>query len=287
MAQSAIAATIGTLPSQIAASVLGDLIPCGNCKLVLLLLLQRAGVGPYTYAWNSTPVQTTSVATGLTAGAYIVNITDSRGCTFSNCYCWKYLTACSFHYGYNRNSCFWVVLQLYAAPVGTTSYLWSNGDTTRCTSVTTSGNYSVTITNYLGCKNSKTVATTMEHISIEHYHRKRNSLPVKLVTKPFGLHSDIQATREQWCSYIIDYSSYRRSLFGHCKKCFQLCEHIECYAIGSIKNNCCTGKWYMFKCIWRSCNRNCHVAGNSTVYLLRRNGATTSSVKYFQPDHFL
>ena len=39
------------------------------------------GVGPYTYSWNTSPVQTGSTATGLGGGTYIVTITDASGCT--------------------------------------------------------------------------------------------------------------------------------------------------------------------------------------------------------------
>ncbi len=39
-----------------------------------------AGVGPYTYAWNTTPVQTTPIASNLTAGTYTVTVTDQNGC---------------------------------------------------------------------------------------------------------------------------------------------------------------------------------------------------------------
>lgn len=39
------------------------------------------GTAPYTYAWNTTPVQTTATATGLTSGTYEVCVTDVNGCS--------------------------------------------------------------------------------------------------------------------------------------------------------------------------------------------------------------
>ncbi|MGD0711828.1 MAG: hypothetical protein ABR968_11700, partial [Bacteroidales bacterium] len=39
------------------------------------------GVLPYTYHWNSIPVQTTQIATNLPAGVYDVTVTDHSGCT--------------------------------------------------------------------------------------------------------------------------------------------------------------------------------------------------------------
>ena len=39
------------------------------------------GTMPYTYVWNTTPVQTTSTASNLVAGTYTVTVTDSNNCT--------------------------------------------------------------------------------------------------------------------------------------------------------------------------------------------------------------
>lgn len=39
------------------------------------------GNGPYSYSWNTTPPQTTTGATGLSAGSYVVTATDANGCT--------------------------------------------------------------------------------------------------------------------------------------------------------------------------------------------------------------
>lgn len=38
------------------------------------------GIAPYTYSWNSSPVQATQTATGLAAGSYTVTVLDSNGC---------------------------------------------------------------------------------------------------------------------------------------------------------------------------------------------------------------
>lgn len=39
------------------------------------------GVSPYTYAWSTVPVQTTTAAIGLSAGTYSVIVTDVNGCS--------------------------------------------------------------------------------------------------------------------------------------------------------------------------------------------------------------
>jgi len=41
----------------------------------------NGGVGPYTYAWNTTPVQNGITATNLTSGTYLLTVTDANGCT--------------------------------------------------------------------------------------------------------------------------------------------------------------------------------------------------------------
>jgi len=41
------------------------------------------GVSPYTYSWNTSPVQNTATATGLDSGTYMVTVTDSTSCTAS------------------------------------------------------------------------------------------------------------------------------------------------------------------------------------------------------------
>jgi Ricin-type beta-trefoil lectin domain-like/Secretion system C-terminal sorting domain/SprB repeat len=43
--------------------------------------IPTGGTAPYTYSWNTVPVQTTATATGLGAGTYTVTVTDARGCT--------------------------------------------------------------------------------------------------------------------------------------------------------------------------------------------------------------
>ncbi|MBK8566216.1 MAG: VCBS repeat-containing protein [Saprospiraceae bacterium] len=39
------------------------------------------GIPPYSYAWGTTPVQTTDTIVGLLAGTYFVTVTDANGCT--------------------------------------------------------------------------------------------------------------------------------------------------------------------------------------------------------------
>ena len=38
------------------------------------------GIAPYTYSWNTSPIQITQTATGLPSGTYTVTVTDGSGC---------------------------------------------------------------------------------------------------------------------------------------------------------------------------------------------------------------
>ena len=42
--------------------------------------LANGGTAPYTYSWNTVPVQTTNTAMGLSAGNYLVTVIDAHGC---------------------------------------------------------------------------------------------------------------------------------------------------------------------------------------------------------------
>ncbi len=53
---------------------------CGNTSNGYISLAVSGGVKPFTYSWNTTPTQTTAFASGLPAGTYICNVTDSNGC---------------------------------------------------------------------------------------------------------------------------------------------------------------------------------------------------------------
>ena len=74
-----------------------NFIQCGYCTMVATIsssanvkcyggndgsatVTVSDGNGPFAYSWNSDPVQSTSTATGLKAGTYIVKIADARGC---------------------------------------------------------------------------------------------------------------------------------------------------------------------------------------------------------------
>ena len=114
------------------------------------------GTPPYSYSWNTSPLQTTSIAANLGAGFYVATITDNNGCIKSVNATINSLTppvssitgTLSYCPGGSTNLC---------APGGLASYLWSTGATTQCILVSSAGTYSVVVTNSSGCSNSSSV----------------------------------------------------------------------------------------------------------------------------------
>ncbi len=115
------------------------------------------GTMPYLYSWNSIPVQTTSIATGLRAGNYIVIVTDNNGCTGSgtviitepsllqtyissvNPLCDGDLngTATANSFGGNSTIAY--------------TYLWSTGAVSQSITTLGAGSYQVEVTDANGC----------------------------------------------------------------------------------------------------------------------------------------
>lgn len=66
----ALVATAGTITN----------VACNGSATGSATVNVTGGTGSYTYAWNTTPVQTGMTATGLAAGTYIVSVMDGNGC---------------------------------------------------------------------------------------------------------------------------------------------------------------------------------------------------------------
>ena len=115
------------------------------------------GTSPYTYSWNTNPVQNTQTATGLSAGNYSVTVTDANGCTngvavtvagsggFTAAPSQINVTC----FGSNNASAH------VSANGGTTpfTYAWSTNpvQTTSSVSGISAGNYTCVITDAMGC----------------------------------------------------------------------------------------------------------------------------------------
>ena len=117
------------------------------------------GVSPYSYTWNNGA--TTEDINGLSAGNYFVTVTDANGCTanvnatilsapapFASSIATS--TNCN-----NANGAINLTVTNGFAPY---TYLWSNGETTQDIDSIVAGNYTVTITDVVGCVITNSIA---------------------------------------------------------------------------------------------------------------------------------
>jgi len=66
----------GNCSSALNATITPANIPCNSQCTGSATANPSGGTSPYTYSWNTSPVQTTQTATGLCAGSYTVTVTD-------------------------------------------------------------------------------------------------------------------------------------------------------------------------------------------------------------------
>ncbi len=127
--------------------------------------IPNGGTGPFTYSWNTNPVQTGQTATNLPPGQYIVTVTDALGCSTTDTVIVLGAGALPFstaqvnvlcNGGNNGSATF--------TPTGGTgpfTYVWTpNVSATGSATTLTAGTYAVQCTDNFGCQNSFTFTIT-------------------------------------------------------------------------------------------------------------------------------
>ena len=130
-------------------------------------VVMTSGNGPYNFAWNDSQNQTDSVATGLTAGLYMVQVTDATGCvgTFEvnvNNDGGAVIDSAASTIGWlgchDENGGF--IQALVVGGQAPYTYSWDNGEDTVAIDGLAEGTYSLTVTDDLGC-------TTIQDFEVE------------------------------------------------------------------------------------------------------------------------
>lgn len=122
----------------------------------------NGGTATYTYNWNSTPAQTSSTATGLSAGNYTVTVTDINGCTATANVTLSNPGAPTASVTGNNTICAGDTAFLKAT--GGTTYAWSNGLGSTANVIatpSTTTTYVVTVSNANGCSASTTFTVSV------------------------------------------------------------------------------------------------------------------------------
>ncbi|MFM1875626.1 MAG: hypothetical protein RL266_1363 [Bacteroidota bacterium] len=127
------------------------------------------GVAPYSYSWNTAPVQNTQTATGLAAGNYDCTVTDATGCSVSE------TVTVTLTLGALSPPAMSSTDAVCSAENGTAtatpvdgnapfSYLWDdpNAQTTQTATALAPGAYNVILTDAGGCQSTNTVIVGLD-----------------------------------------------------------------------------------------------------------------------------
>ncbi|MFM7646271.1 MAG: gliding motility-associated C-terminal domain-containing protein [Sphingomonadales bacterium] len=132
------------------------------------IALTVTGGSGYTYAWNTSPVQTTATATGLAPGNYNCVITDATGCntTFNGTVSLNNNATLSIT-ATPTTICNGGSTQLSVVPGALSNFSWSPGSlsgTSITVSPTTTTTYIVSGTNALGCSAAAQITINVQSI---------------------------------------------------------------------------------------------------------------------------
>ncbi|MES2557109.1 MAG: PKD domain-containing protein [Bacteroidota bacterium] len=116
------------------------------------------GTTPYSYAWNTTPVQTAALANNLPAGAYTVQVTDANNCLFALNLAITEPQELIVSFNTVPPSCNGLsngaISGIVSGGTISYSYNWSTGSTATSIYSVGAGSYSLTITDANGCTQS-------------------------------------------------------------------------------------------------------------------------------------
>ena len=147
--------TINDIPGPAASISSFNDVTCAGLNDGQATVSVGGGASPYTYVWNTTPVQTAITAMNLGLGYYEVTVTDDAGCTTTAGINIGEPGTLSLNIIDNQIDCFGNCTGDAFANVsgGTTPYsvIWSNLNTSLHAIGLCSGDYTVTITDLNGC----------------------------------------------------------------------------------------------------------------------------------------
>ena len=155
-----------TEPSSLSATttVINN-VSCNNGTDGFASVSVTGGTSPYTYSWNTTPVQTNSTATNLAAGTYTVTVTDFTNVVTTANVTISEPSALSLSITATDVSCVDDVTGALDATVtgGTPNYTfaWSNSSSSEDQTGLGTGTYSLTVTDDNGCQVSSSATISV------------------------------------------------------------------------------------------------------------------------------
>ncbi len=152
-----VTATVGG-PDLMIPGIIVDPVSCNGGFDGEATVTMSGGTPPYYYEWNSTPPQYLSTATGLAAGVYVLNVMDDNGCQMVpvNVTVAEPSVPLSVTITGVDPLCYDGSDGLVTAnPTGGTAgytYIWNTGANWQSLVNIGFGNYSVTVTDNMGCQ---------------------------------------------------------------------------------------------------------------------------------------
>ncbi|MBI4946793.1 MAG: gliding motility-associated C-terminal domain-containing protein [Bacteroidetes bacterium] len=143
--------TVSNVPTVTAVST--NLLCSSQC-IGTATATATGGSAPYTYSWNSSPMQTTKNATGLCAGTYSVLVTDANSKTDTAAVTIIQPAALTASVTSTAAACINNNGTATITPSGGTApyvYIWNNGQTNTTATGLSIGDYTATVTDTNGC----------------------------------------------------------------------------------------------------------------------------------------
>lgn len=150
-----------TAPLAASASVAAP-ISCAGLSDGSVLVAANGGSGTLNFAWSNG--QSGATAANLPAGIYLVNITDSNGCSTSAAVTLPEPPALALAVSAENLKCFGQTngsaTAIASGGTGILKYSWSNGQNALIATNLSAGNFTVTVTDANGCTQTKTATVS-------------------------------------------------------------------------------------------------------------------------------
>lgn len=159
--------SIGTIADSVQLNFITEDASCYGSASGNIFLSPTSGQAPFNYQWNTGATSQNLI--GVSAGNYIVTVTDSNGCVWQQAFVIQEPDSISINITTTDVSCNGFTdgsAQITATGgVGGYVYMWSNGSTSSFISGVSAGIFTVTVTDSLGCSATASV-TVLEPVQL-------------------------------------------------------------------------------------------------------------------------
>lgn len=161
-------ATTVSQPAALVALYVPTNVSCNGGNTGAIDLTVTGGTSPYTYVWSNGA--TTQDLNGISAGVYIVTVTDHKGCNLNAMVTITQPPLLTCNISVVNINCFsgsnGSASVSVSGGTGPYQYLWSNGNTTSSATNLIAGSYSVTITDFKGCTSQCNTTITQPSVLV-------------------------------------------------------------------------------------------------------------------------